>query len=381
MGYCNKRRRSKRRRTRTLSAIQSFIKPQFDMSSCDNSSVDILCPSTSNPNFNSPNSNHSPEVGNLQMVPTSIYLDDVIISKLEHQNLNSTMEIDDHDAEQVSTIDLDNIDFDFPDQDFDDMTNEDDDVTIQSSSSSSCNSNVHDYPCHDFSDSPYHSFDRITPEETASYQIMSLLDAAGAPRNCYNRLLALLKKLTKKEGFDVRKAINRETLMRRLEGKFKARPQIQSSIVHQQEVFRFKFNDMLQDLINSSSQHLHQITPNSDRNNISVVPPGSEHELWNTPWMRNTFRQEEYSDFDANKDLMLPIILYMDKTGTDVNQRYSLEPVLFSVAALPRQKRESRHSWRHLGFVPQKSSHVEEDSPSSLQTYHDCHVELSNVGA
>ncbi len=60
----------------------------------------------------------------------------------------------------------------------------------------------------------------------------------------------------------------------------------------------------------------------------------------------------------------------MDKTGTDVNQRYSLEPVLFSVAAIPRQQRESRHSWRHLGFIPQAVSGSEEETLTSLQTYH-----------
>jgi len=62
----------------------------------------------------------------------------------------------------------------------------------------------------------------------------------------------------------------------------------------------------------------------------------------------------------------------MDKTGTDVNQRYSLEPILFSFAAIPREQRESRHSWRHLGFVPQRLSTSEDESSLSLQFYHDC---------
>ena len=88
--------------------------------------------------------------------------------------------------------------------------------------------------------------------------------------------------------------------------------------------------------------------------------------------MDDTFSNEQYRDFDPKNDIMLPIILYMDKTGTDVNQRYSLEPVLFSLASIPREQRESRHSWRHLGFVPQKVNTGEEDTLSSLQFYHDC---------
>jgi len=86
--------------------------------------------------------------------------------------------------------------------------------------------------------------------------------------------------------------------------------------------------------------------------------------------MRTTFTTA-YPDFDPQNDIMLPVIIYMDKTGTDVNQRYSLEPVLFSLAAIPREHRESRHSWRHLGFVPQR--HCSEDEAlSDLQFYHDC---------
>jgi len=207
----------------------------------------------------------------------------------------------------------------------------------------------------------------MTNEEASSYKILSLLDAAGAPRICYDRLVALLKKLSK-SGFDVRKAINRETLMKRL-SKYKAQPRIQMHVINNQEVFRFMFQDMLQDLLHSCSKHLHIISSVPEQCNH--IEKGTEHELWNTQWIKNTFKTEQYRDFDSDNDMMLPIILYMDKTGTDVNQRYSLEPVLFSLAALPREQRESRHSWRHLGFVPPRDSNCEDES-SSLQFYHDC---------
>jgi hypothetical protein len=89
--------------------------------------------------------------------------------------------------------------------------------------------------------------------------------------------------------------------------------------------------------------------------------------------MRKTFLLPQYKDFDPDQDIMLPVILYMDKTGTDVNQRYSLEPVLFSLAAIPRERRESRHAWRHLGFVPQQQSRDSDDEIiTSLQFFHDC---------
>ncbi len=201
----------------------------------------------------------------------------------------------------------------------------------------------------------------MTRDEVASYKILSLLDSSGAPRICYDRLVALLKKLSK-TGFEVRKAINRDTLMKRL-SKYKARPRIQIQSIKNQEVFRFMFQDMLQDLLHSCSQHLHIISSVPEQCNLEK---GTEHELWNTQWMLNTFATEQYKNFNSNNDIMLPIILYMDKTGTDVNQRYSLEPVLFSLAALPREQRESRHSWRHLGFILPRDNSCENETTSNI---------------
>jgi hypothetical protein len=60
----------------------------------------------------------------------------------------------------------------------------------------------------------------------------------------------------------------------------------------------------------------------------------------------------------------------MDKTGTDAYQRYSLEPVLFSLAAIKQEKREDQLSWRHLGFIP-STDHIK-DKDSHLQAYHNC---------
>ena len=301
------------------------------------------------------------------LIPNSIFLDDVnIINHCSNPSNDTTL--DDNEYEHSSIVNGEMVDelmnYD-PATPFDASSREDDDVTLHSTTSLVADDN--EKPCHQFDQDQHHHFDRMTCNETASYRIMSLLDAAGAPRICYNRLVALLKKLSK-DGFDVRKAINRETLMQRLGRKYKAEPKIQTCIINKQEVFRFKFHDVLQDLLHSSSKHLHQISPFLCPNNLES---GTEHELWNTSWMRDTFTTE-YRDFDPKTDIMLPIILYMDKTGTDVNQRYSLEPVLFSFAAISREQRESRHSWRHLGFIPQKESSSEDDSISSLQFYHDC---------
>lgn len=52
-------------------------------------------------------------------------------------------------------------------------------------------------------------------------------------------------------------------------------------------------------------------------------------ELCNSHWMQKTFLSPTDATFNSTTDIILPLILYsIDKTGTDVLQRYSLEPML-----------------------------------------------------
>jgi hypothetical protein len=359
-----------------LSALQNQMYVPGTESLSDESSLERLEQSSNYTSFCSTHSNHSNASHDTQKKPpNSIFIDDAnhISNFLNSKNPNGNMEVDDVvSAEgQISVVeDTEHVDafLNYNDTSPDDIPHEDDDDDVTVCSTNSFVGNL--FPDEHCSQFEPHCFDQLSREETASYQIMSLLDGSGAPRICYNRLVALLKKLSKHEGFDVKKAINRETLMRRIERRYKSRPRIQCSLINQQEVFRFRFHDMLQDLLYSSSKHLHDILPASL--NALTDTAATKPELWNTPWMRNTFAMEPYIEFDAKKDIMLPIVLYMDKTGTDVNQRYSLEPVLFTTAAIPREHRESRHSWRHLGFVPQKQQCSDDDLTSDLQFYHHC---------
>ena len=65
-------------------------------------------------------------------------------------------------------------------------------------------------------------------------------------------------------------------------------------------------------------------------------------------WYRDTVRRMNL----GTNDYLMPILLYMDKTGTDAYQRYGLEPVLFTIASLRRHVRNLSSSWRSLGFIP-----------------------------
>ena len=200
----------------------------------------------------------------------------------------------------------------------------------------------------------------FTTAEICSFELMDLLDNAGCPLNTYEQVVCLLRK-QEKLGFSYSRAHSRDKLLCLLRQKFHC-PSIHSTIISKCEVFSFPFVDMLQDLVDTAWNHLHTITP--------FTCNGTDDELWNSRWMNETFRLPSHSDFNPQTDIMLPIILFLDKTGTDVLQRYSLEPMLFTTTALKRDSRENRRFWRHLGFVP--SSKNIDDSKDSLQFYHQC---------
>jgi hypothetical protein len=74
---------------------------------------------------------------------------------------------------------------------------------------------------------------------------------------------------------------------------------------------------------------------------ISVNPSIADHFLQFVPtkvedcsklmskqWAKDTF--DSLEDFDRDNLLFFPIVLYANKTGTDVNQWYPLEPWMFT---------------------------------------------------
>ena len=60
--------------------------------------------------------------------------------------------------------------------------------------------------------------------------------------------------------------------------------------------------------------------------------------------------------FVPGLDFLVPINMYLDKTGTDNQHRYSLEPVVFTLAIIKRFLRNYTRSWRLAGYVPDLES-------------------------
>jgi Plavaka transposase len=215
----------------------------------------------------------------------------------------------------------------------------------------------------------------VPMRESCSFELMRVLDKAGSPRYLYEEVKALLNKQAK-NGFQISEAMSRDVLMKSLYQQFPC-PKVQQCKVSSYDVYKFPFVGMLQDLLDNCASDIHIIE--KDMVNSVNCGPGihcaTKAELWNSSWMQDTFQKcRTYENFDKEKEIMLPLILYMDKTGTDALQRYSLEPVLFTTAAIPREAREKDGSWRHLGFIPPLAKSDQNNDTydqKQLQLYHD----------
>ena len=59
---------------------------------------------------------------------------------------------------------------------------------------------------------------------------------------------------------------------------------------------------------------------------------------------------------DPTKQLLCPIIAYIDKTHVDVNGRFTLEPFMFTTSLFTSQTRCTQAAWRLFGYVQDISS-------------------------
>jgi hypothetical protein len=76
------------------------------------------------------------------------------------------------------------------------------------------------------------------------------------------------------------------------------------------------------------------------------------------------------------RDLLVPIILYIDKTHVDPTGRLCLEPVTFTLGIFKKEVRKDPMAWRPLGFIVNQSNLA---TYKSLQKAQDYHFVLSSI--
>ena len=93
------------------------------------------------------------------------------------------------------------------------------------------------------------------------------------------------------------------------------------------------------------------IDPKNPFSGQSPRTDGLLDEVVDGAWYNKTYA--ECKEIAGDEDfLVLGVILYCDKTGTDVNQRAGLEPLSFTFTNFNRKCRYRSEAWRVLGYVP-----------------------------
>lgn len=121
----------------------------------------------------------------------------------------------------------------------------------------------------------------------------------------------------------------------------------------------FEFKNQLLDLLDDSDifGKLTNLVVNNDSNPFSPYKNTSNkiEEVLDGTWYRDTVERMKEDDgigWVDGLDFLIPIIMYVDKTGTSMNQRYPLEPLLFTTAIIRRKVRNMTRSWRPLAYIP-----------------------------
>lgn len=132
-----------------------------------------------------------------------------------------------------------------------------------------------------------------------------------------------------------------------------------TSLTLHKEVFGFGLLDLLIDLLG-------EIGIFSDPSNLNIDPSNPFGPYKRKPGERldEIATGERYQRALAEvtnwiTQFALPLVLYLDKTGIDKQQRYNLEPLLFSLALFKEKIRHLDCAWRVLGYLndlSQKSS-------------------------
>ena len=110
-------------------------------------------------------------------------------------------------------------------------------------------------------------------------------------------------------------------------------PKAKTTVIQGRKVVYFPFFHCFRDLLRSSVfDDANNLCVNEDKDDRfePFVPTSNKDvgEVMAKRWARET--RDGIQDFNVDQDLLLAVMIYGDKTGTDVNQRYSLEQLVSS---------------------------------------------------
>ena len=249
-----------------------------------------------------------------------------------------------------------------------------------------------------------------TRQRRTMMKLHRCVEDAGCPRYFFDRFMAILKEEVQDHGFNVlTEVMSRASFQKYFTKNYKCAPpivhdvplEVGVDVLNPTETYKrglrdvaqvivFSFQEQLDDLLNDRQLfgNVENLVVNSKK--VDHFRPYKSNkstldEVFDGSWYQETVKVSlniDPKDGTESRDFWLPVIIYVDKTGTDANQRHSLEPVLFTLGIFSREIRNQARAWRILGFVPDlelKSSAVKTVARSKMENkgvgtrnYHAC---------
>ena len=156
--------------------------------------------------------------------------------------------------------------------------------------------------------------------EIAMLELITLCDSVGASLGFYDKLMVTVRKHMK-HGFKFEKAQTRRTFITNLRKKvYSPPPKVSSPIGTSLKVIHFPILDMLKDLLGSVHfQDINNLCVNKDESSWFSKYTPDQKDVFSgmqaTRWYQDTYNKLAT---DPLKEIVIPLILYGDKTGTDV---------------------------------------------------------------
>ena len=202
----------------------------------------------------------------------------------------------------------------------------------------------------------------FTPADRAIFRLYDLLEYVGAPRYLMDSITKVMQEKFVQNNFNPTKdRITREAFVNKMMKEFPTPAPIIEKVglegkrtsMEQVDVVHFHFQRQLEDILGD-----HELF--SDLENVIVNnhdpwspyksdPPDKLDEILDGQWYKDTCGRMLTNNPD---EFLMPIVLYVDKTGTDIQQRHGLEPLVFTTAILSRHVRNTTRAWRMMGYIP-----------------------------
>ena len=246
---------------------------------------------------------------------------------------------------------------------------------------------------HDFGN---HLYQKFTVNEEFMMEILFLCESIGTTLTFIDMLVTTICKFARKPEMNFNSIPSRKKLQSKLIHFSILECPIMKSISG--ITFpKFHFLSQLKDLLDSQ---IAKDPKNLCFNGYRKYEPLSNkqfQEVLSSNWYSRTWDKQVLDD----KTFLIPIVFYVDKTGTDLLQCYPLEPLMFSMCIFTNKTLQNASAWRHLGFLPlshpqltskstskkkKNTSHIlskensnnskHKKTESSIQFYHQCLFEL-----